>query len=233
MSIPTQNPHNPAERLLLADKRIEIIPNALAIQVDNQPVDWATPRRVQLFAELAKEPDTYVPLPVLTERMYGDMELNNQQTIRVYLSQIRRGLGDALGNPKTGVIRTQQSVGYCAVSSLIKAKKLIVDEAGIINSIASGRVVTDGQTQVLYTDRRPVETITLREFEIAHALTSRPGRVLHPQQLKTILEMDGEVNSIQMHISNIRAKLGPELGDPRTGAFRTQRGVGYYAVRSL
>ncbi|KAB2688491.1 response regulator [Brucella tritici] len=65
--------------------------------------------------------------------------------------------------------------------------------------------------------------LSRREFSILHALMDRPGQILSKSQLEDRLygwQEDVESNTIEVHIHNLRQKLGP-------GVIETVRGVGY------
>lgn len=69
---------------------------------------------------------------------------------------------------------------------------------------------------------RTVE-LSKREFTILHALIRRPGRVMSREQLEELVygwDSDVESNAVQVHLHNIRRKIGPEV-------IRTVRGFGY------
>jgi len=65
--------------------------------------------------------------------------------------------------------------------------------------------------------------LSRREFSILRALIDRPGQILSRSQLEERLygwQEEIESNAIEVHIHNLRAKLGP-------GVVETVRGVGY------
>lgn len=65
--------------------------------------------------------------------------------------------------------------------------------------------------------------LSAREFSLLQALMERPGAVLSRAQLEESLYGWGdeiESNAVEVHIHNLRKKLGP-------GTIRTLRGVGY------
>jgi DNA-binding response OmpR family regulator len=69
--------------------------------------------------------------------------------------------------------------------------------------------------------------LTTREFSLLHTLLLAGGRVLTREQIEQQLygwgqEVDS--NSIEVHVHNLRRKLGP-------GLIRTVRGVGYVFSR--
>jgi two-component system, OmpR family, response regulator len=79
--------------------------------------------------------------------------------------------------------------------------------------LASRRIQRDGQ-QV---------TLTAREWAVLEALMSRPGQLFSKSQLEEKLyAFDSEVesNTIEVHISRLRKKLGAEI-------IETERGLGY------
>lgn len=70
-------------------------------------------------------------------------------------------------------------------------------------------------------------TLSMREFDLLHALMLRPGRILSREQLEQWLYAAGrevESNTIEVHIHFLRRKLHPDL-------IRTVRGVGYMLAR--
>jgi len=73
----------------------------------------------------------------------------------------------------------------------------------------------------------PVELTTL-EFAILEALGRDPGLVLTRQQLLDAawgLDFEGDEHVLEVHVGNLRRKLGDDPGSPRF--IETVRGVGY------
>ena len=71
-------------------------------------------------------------------------------------------------------------------------------------------------------------TLSTREFDLLHALLRNADRVLSREQLEQHLYSWGqevESNTIEVHIHNLRRKLGSQL-------IQTVRGVGYILLRS-
>jgi two-component system, OmpR family, response regulator len=93
--------------------------------------------------------------------------------------------------------------------------------------VASPRVVV-GDVQVDLTAKAVFQhdarvDITQREWQVLEALVSRPGRVVSKTDLEALmLGLEGEVasNSLEVHISRLRRKLGH-------GLIETVRGLGY------
>jgi two-component system response regulator QseB len=70
--------------------------------------------------------------------------------------------------------------------------------------------------------------LSRREFSILRALIDRPGQILSKPQLEERLygwQEEIESNTIEVHIHNLRAKLGP-------GIVETVRGVGYRMAKT-
>lgn len=83
----------------------------------------------------------------------------------------------------------------------------------------AGRVVTRSGAEV---------ALSGREFDLLHALMLNAGRVLSREQLEQRLYSWGrevESNAVEVHVHNLRRKLGAEL-------IHTVRGVGYTLRRA-
>ena len=92
-------------------------------------------------------------------------------------------------------------------------RKSVIQHGNIEVNPEEHRVTTDGKTIDL----------SLREFNILHALIRSPGRVISKEQLEQIVygwESDPESNVVQVHLHNLRRKIGKDF-------IRTIRGVGY------
>ena len=89
-----------------------------------------------------------------------------------------------------------------------------------------GEVTLDPAARQVWRGDQPV-VLSLREFDLLHAFMRQAGRVLTRQQLEQQLYAWGsEVssNAVEVHIHNLRRKLGG-------GLIETVRGVGYVARR--
>jgi len=94
----------------------------------------------------------------------------------------------------------------------------LIEHEGITLDPASHAVTRDGA---------PIK-LSHREFALLHALLERPGHVLSRAQLEERLYGWGEElesNAVEVHIHNLRKKLGSEV-------IQNVRGVGY-RVRSM
>lgn len=88
--------------------------------------------------------------------------------------------------------------------------------------LRSGGLVLDPARRTVSVDEIDVP-LSRREFAVLHALMERPGAVLSRSQLEERLygwDGDVESNAVEVHIHNLRAKLGK-------GVVETLRGVGY------
>ena len=95
--------------------------------------------------------------------------------------------------------------------------------AGNPNPIVShGALEIDLAARSIRREGRPV-TLTAREWALFEAFLSRPGQLLSKAQLEDKLYAFGaevESNTIEVHVSRLRKKLGP-------GVIETERGLGY------
>lgn len=88
--------------------------------------------------------------------------------------------------------------------------------------IRHGALDIDIARRSLSRDGRPVQ-LTAREWALLDAFLARPGQILSKAQLEEKLyDFDTEIdsNTIEVHVSRLRKKLGAEL-------IRTERGLGY------
>ena len=88
--------------------------------------------------------------------------------------------------------------------------------------IKHGNVEVDPKEHRVTANGVPIE-LSLREFNILHALIRSPGRVVSKEQLEQIVygwESDPDSNVVQVHLHNLRRKVGHDF-------IRTIRGVGY------
>jgi DNA-binding response OmpR family regulator len=95
----------------------------------------------------------------------------------------------------------------------------------------SSKEITSGQVRILPQQRRVYHNgveveLTPKEFELLHFLVSQTGRVYSKDDLVSHLwgsDFDGFTNTVEVHISALRQKLG----DEKRRMIRTVRGVGY------
>ncbi len=82
----------------------------------------------------------------------------------------------------------------------------------------------DNARHTVTVDNQPV-ILTLKEYELLHALMKRPGMVYTRDQLLNDIwgmEYDGETRTVDVHVRTLRQKLG-KGGD----CIETVRGIGY------
>lgn len=88
----------------------------------------------------------------------------------------------------------------------------------------------DSDARTAHVEDREI-TLTGAEFDILRALVERAGRVVPRERLMELArgtEFTAFDRAIDVHISNIRKKLGDRPGAPRW--IRTIRGVGYQVI---
>lgn len=88
--------------------------------------------------------------------------------------------------------------------------------------ISHGALDVDLASRSIRRDGKPVQ-LTAREWALFEAFLSRPGQLLSKAQLEEKLyAFDSEIesNTIEVHVSRLRKKLGPQV-------IETERGMGY------
>lgn len=93
--------------------------------------------------------------------------------------------------------------------------------------VTHGPLEIDLAARSIRRDGRPV-TLTAREWALFEAFLSRPGQLLSKAQLEDKLYAFGaeiESNTIEVHVSRLRKKLGAEV-------IETERGLGYRLGRA-
>ncbi len=94
-------------------------------------------------------------------------------------------------------------------------------------SFDENRLVIDREAREVAIDGEPVE-LTRSEFDLLHALATRPGRVFSRYELVTKVQgydYEGYERTIDAHVKNLRRKLGDDPRHPRY--VLTVTGVGY------
>ncbi len=93
--------------------------------------------------------------------------------------------------------------------------------------VTHGPLAIDLAARSITRDGRPVQ-LTAREWALFEAFLSRPGQLLSKAQLEDKLYAFGaeiESNTIEVHVSRLRKKLGPAV-------IETERGLGYRLGRA-
>jgi DNA-binding response OmpR family regulator len=94
-------------------------------------------------------------------------------------------------------------------------------------AVQQGGLWLDPRTREVTVDATPVD-LTALEFDLLRALVDHPGWVYSREQLlEQVWGYDylGDSRVIDVHVANLRKKLGDDPADPRF--IRTVRGVGY------
>ena len=89
-------------------------------------------------------------------------------------------------------------------------------------TIQRGNLVLDTSAKTLKNGDKPV-TLSAREFVVLTILLENMGRVLNKHQIEEKLynwDVEHDSNAVEVHISNLRKKLGSDL-------IKTIRGLGY------
>ncbi|MFO1216882.1 MAG: response regulator transcription factor [Burkholderiaceae bacterium] len=115
------------------------------------------------------------------------------------------------------------------LEELIARVRALLRRAGLAGgTMAVGDVVLDLDRRSVQLRGTPV-AVSRREFDVLHALMSAAGRVLTRSQLEEALygwSHQVESNTIEVHVHNLRHKLGSDV-------LKTVRGVGYTMPRPL
>lgn len=204
--------------ILLDGLRAGLTIHGLTVDVAASCEDARTALRTSAFDAVVL--DLMLPdgsgLDVLRElRVRGDatpvLLLTARDTVRDRVDGLDTGADDYLGKP----------FDLDEVAARLRA----------ISRRSSGRaspllrrngVVLDPARRTVEIDGNPVG-LSRREFALLHALMERPGIILSKDQLQERLygwQDDVESNAIEVHVHNLRAKIGRE-------AIETVRGIGY------
>ena len=225
----------------LADGRIEVVPDEGLAVVDGV----VTPMQQMQFnvlKVLAARADSTVKVTDACIALWDRSDPWTEATLRVHVSNVRKALGDELGDTYNGVIRTKRRMGYQAQTSLggraleDVSTPLPEESRDTVHSIAGERIVIDTDGLTVRRDGQMVDDLTATEFELLAELARHPNMVISYYHLFNEAGVNPDVresNSGPVMISTLRKKLGDELGDRKTGAIRNRHRVGYYAVSSL
>ena len=139
---------------------------------------------------------------------------------------LRQGADDYLAKP----FHAQELLAR--VDALARrGKQSVAGEPGAVLQLPGLRL--DAGARSVYVDGREA-LLTGAEFDILRALVERAGRVVSRDRLMELArgtEFGAFDRAIDVHISNIRKKLGDRASAPRW--IRTIRGVGYQAVAAV
>lgn len=108
------------------------------------------------------------------------------------------------------------------MEELIARLRALIRRAGYLERISVGHLTLDAETQVV-TKEGKLLNLSNREFELLRVLMESAGQVLPRSRLEQSVfgsNRSGESNVLEVHIHNLRQKIGD-------ANLRTVRGVGY------
>jgi DNA-binding response OmpR family regulator len=198
-----------------------------ALQQDGYAVDWVTDGRAAQEA-LATGADAYamVLLDLGLPRKSGIellRELRREgNRVRVLVVTARDAVADRVAGLDAGAddyLTKPFSLDELTARMRALLRRDVVREDNVLRH---GTLVLDPVTHSVTKDGQPVE-LSAREFALLAALLERPGAALSKAQLEERIYRWGEEvesNAVEVHVHNLRKKLGNET-------IRTLRGIGY------
>ena len=198
-----------------------------ALQQDGYAVDWVTDGRAAQEA-LATGADAYamVLLDLGLPRKSGIellRELRREgNRVRVLVVTARDAVADRVAGLDAGAddyLTKPFSLDELTARMRALLRRDVVREDNVLRH---GTLALDPVTHSVTKDGQPVE-LSAREFALLAALLERPGAALSKAQLEERIYRWGEEvesNAIEVHVHNLRKKLGNET-------IRTLRGIGY------
>jgi DNA-binding response OmpR family regulator len=148
------------------------------------------------------------PLPVLV--------LSARDAVADRLAGLNRGADDYLPKP----FDLNELVARC--NAILRRSQGRANPA-----IAHRGLVFDPTAHTVTLDGEPV-ALSAREYAVLEVLITNAGRVVSKAQIEEQLyscEEQAESNTVEVHISKLRRKIGPEM-------IRTIRGLGYVMTRT-
>lgn len=112
------------------------------------------------------------------------------------------------------------------MEELIARLRALIRRSGHGGTLSVGKLTLDADTRSMTQDGQPLN-LSRREFDILRALMEGAGRVLTRGQLEASiygLNHSVESNALEVHIHNLRLKIG-------AATLRTVRGIGYTIAR--
>jgi DNA-binding response OmpR family regulator len=203
-----------------------------ALQQDGYAVDWVKDGQAGRLA-LDTATDAYaVVLLDLGLPKKGGLELLRElrragNKVRVLVITARDAVTDRVGGLDAGA--DDYLVKPFSLDELAARMRALLrrDVARGDNVLRNGDIALDPATRSVTRDGAPID-LSPREFALLAALLERPGAALSRAQLEERLYGWGdevESNAIEVHVHNLRKKLGAET-------IRTIRGVGYLVAKA-
>jgi len=198
-----------------------------ALQQDGYAVDWVTDGRAAQEA-LATGADAYamVLLDLGLPRKSGIellRELRREgNRVRVLVVTARDAVADRVAGLDAGAddyLTKPFSLDELTARMRALLRRDVVREDNVLRH---GALALDPVAHRVTKDGQPVE-LSAREFALLAALLERPGAALSKAQLEERIYRWGEEvesNAVEVHVHNLRKKLGNET-------IRTLRGIGY------
>ncbi len=118
---------------------------------------------------------------------------------------------------------------------LRRARPDAAEEKTERETLSVGDVEMDNRTRTVRREGRVVE-LTAVEYDLLKRLLAAPGRVVTREELvRDVLHRNLSPfdRSIDMHVSNLRKKLGHQVGGTDTERIKTVRGVGYIYAKEV
>ena len=198
-----------------------------ALQQDGYAVDWVTDGEAGRIA-IASAPEAYVLVLLdLGLPRKGGLALLRElrregNRVRVLVVTARDAVADRVAGLDAGA--DDYLTKPFSLDELTARMRALLrrDVAREDNVLRHGDLALDTGTHTVTRNGRNVD-VSAREFALLAALLERPGAALSKAQLEERIYRWGdevESNAVEVHIHNLRKKLGSE-------AIRTLRGVGY------
>jgi DNA-binding response OmpR family regulator len=220
-----------AERLELAiaDDRIQADPNTGLVVCDGTEA-YLTPRQLRLYVALAETVDDFHTKEDITEELWQVDTPANRYSLHTGLNQLRaKFLSPDLKDPLAGAIRTRRSLGIAAVSSLSGDTYLWNEEKHDIIRPLKDELALNDTTRMLKVEGALVD-VTPVEYSILKYLVDNQGLRVNTPSLMRQLRIQGsttDVRGLMVNLSSLCKKLGPKLGDRKTGVIDHRRDRGY------
>lgn len=202
----------------------------LGLRQDGFVVDWVQDGKAAELA-LANEPYALLLLDLGLPKKDGIEVLKNlranRNTIPVLVLTARDAVADRIAGLDAGA--DDYLVKPFDLDELAaRVRALLRRHSGRTESVVRyGDLILNPVTHQVHF-REEAIALSAKEFSVLQALIDRPGAVLSRQQLEQHLygwNEEVESNAIEVHIHNLRKKLGKDV-------IRNVRGVGYMVVKS-
>lgn len=202
----------------------------LGLRQDGFVVDWVQDGKAAELA-LVNEPYALLLLDLGLPKKDGIEVLKNlranHNAIPVLILTARDSVADRISGLDSGA--DDYLVKPFDLDELAaRVRALLRRQSGRADSVVRyGDLVLNVATHQVHLGEKEI-ALSAKEFSVLHALIDRPGAVLSRQQLEQHLygwNEEVESNAIEVHIHNLRKKLGSDV-------IRNVRGVGYLVAKS-